>query len=143
MKTTWDGLPVSKEMPYGASVVVWRERDGKREWLVLHRAHHRPEYAGEWAWTPPSGARLPDEEIDACARRELLEETGLELECVPTGLREDWAIYVAEAPLDAQVVLDAEHDRHEWLSLEDAVLRCLPEQVAATVAAAEEWLNGG
>ncbi len=140
--TTWDGLPVSKEMPFGASVAVWRDRDGRREWLVLHRAHHGPDYAGEWAWTPPSGARFPSEPVDECARRELREETGLELACMPTGERVDWAIYVAEAPADAQVVLDAEHDRYEWLSLEEAIERCLPEPVAATLAAADAAISG-
>jgi len=143
VETTWDGLPVSSEPPHGASVVVWRERHGEVEWLILHRAHHGPQYAGDWAWTPPSGARLPGEDVDECARRELREETGLQLELSPTGEREDWAIYVAEAPLDAVVTLDAEHDAYAWLSLADATARCLPEIAGATIAVAADFLRRG
>ena len=37
METTWDGLPVARERPYACAVVVWREIDGRREFLLLHR----------------------------------------------------------------------------------------------------------
>lgn len=106
---TWDGLPVSAERPYGASVLVWRAGAGRREWLILHRRHHGPAYEGDWAWTPPSGARLPGEPVEACARRELTEETGLgALALVPTDCGNDeWVLYAAEAPMDAEVRLDA------------------------------------
>ena len=62
IETTWDGLPVAREKPYGASILVWRRAGAGREWLVLHRAHHGRDYAGDWGWTPPAGARLPGEE---------------------------------------------------------------------------------
>jgi 8-oxo-dGTP pyrophosphatase MutT (NUDIX family) len=76
-RATWDGLAVSREKPYGASVVVWRYIDGEREFLLLHRrAPGGPDFAGDWAWTPPGEARLPGESIDQTARRELREETG-------------------------------------------------------------------
>jgi hypothetical protein len=71
MRTTWDGLPISHEPPYGATVVVYRDRGRAPEVLLLHRAHHGPDHAGDWTWTPPTGSRLPDEPIDQCARREL------------------------------------------------------------------------
>ena len=79
LRTTWDGLPISEEPPFGATVVVYRHNGARLEILLLHRAHHGPDYVGDWAWTPPAGSRLPDEPIEACARRELLEETGLDL----------------------------------------------------------------
>jgi hypothetical protein len=61
-RATWDGLAVSREKPYGASVVVWRYIDGEREFLLLHRrAPGGPDFAGDWAWTPPGEARLPGE----------------------------------------------------------------------------------
>jgi hypothetical protein len=43
---------------------------------------------------------------------------------------EDVALYVAQATSDAEVAVDVEHDRFEWVSLEVAVRRCLPSVVA-------------
>jgi 8-oxo-dGTP pyrophosphatase MutT (NUDIX family) len=132
LRETWGGLPVSEEKPFGATVAVWRGVDDGVEWLILHRMHHGPAFEGEWAWSPPSGARLPDEPLEECARRELLEETGLDLDFEPTGCGgADWAVYVAEAPADVQVELSPEHDRFEWLPLAEATARCLPGAVAS------------
>ena len=79
IRTTWDGLPISDEWPFGATVIVYRVRFAKPEVLLLHRAHYGPDHAGDWAWTPTAASRLPGEPIDQCARRELREETGLEV----------------------------------------------------------------
>jgi 8-oxo-dGTP pyrophosphatase MutT (NUDIX family) len=127
---TWDGREVAGEPPFGATVAVWRERDGVREWLVLHRAHHGRDYEGDWAWTPPSGARYPGETIHACARRELVEETGLALDPQPVHLDREWALFVVRASADADVTLDAEHDAFDWLSVDEACARCMPSAVA-------------
>ncbi|MFL5936546.1 MAG: NUDIX domain-containing protein [Gaiellaceae bacterium] len=136
IETTWDGLPVAREKPYGASILVWRRaRDGRR-WLVLHRGRPGVDDAGDWAWTPPAGARLPGEAVLACAERELREETGLSLPLTETGLGgDDWPLFAAEAPPDAEVRLDDEHDRYEWLSLEDAAARCFPAFVGESFSA--------
>ena len=142
MSTTWDGLPISDQPPFGAAIVVFRPGRARPEFLLLHRAHHGPDYLGDWAWTPPSGARLPGEPIETCAARELHEETGLLLPLVPTECGSaDWPLYLAEAPPDAPVVLDGEHDRFEWVPADQASLRCLPEQVGRSLAAAERWLT--
>jgi 8-oxo-dGTP pyrophosphatase MutT (NUDIX family) len=136
MRTTWDGLPVSAERPHGVTVVVYRHGAGGLEVLLLHRAHHGPEYAGDWAWTPPAGSRWPGEPVATCARRELHEEAGLELEVRLTDCgTPDWAVYVAEAPLGAEVSLahDPEHDRFEWLAPGPAAARCRPALVAAAL----------
>ncbi|MCC6455453.1 MAG: NUDIX domain-containing protein [Caldilineaceae bacterium] len=134
LATTWDGLPISPEAPFGALIVVYRRGVAGVELLVLHRTHNGPTYEGDWAWTPPSGARLPNEPIDACARRELLEETGLTLPLQATGQGLDsWAVYTAEATPDSAIVLDAEHDRFEWVKLDVALARCLPEPVAQSI----------
>ncbi|MBA3330077.1 MAG: hypothetical protein H0T39_04240, partial [Actinobacteria bacterium] len=62
METTWDGLPVARERPYACCVVVWREGERGREFLLLHRmAPGGAGFEGDWAWTPPSGARQPGE----------------------------------------------------------------------------------
>jgi 8-oxo-dGTP pyrophosphatase MutT (NUDIX family) len=131
VERTWDGLPVAQERPYVACVVVWREGAAGREFLVLHRAHFGADFAGDWAWTPPAGARQPGEDPAAAARRELQEETGLELRLAPVrSPNPDVAYYLAEAYHDAEVTLDAEHDAHRWLPLEAAAELCLPATVA-------------
>lgn len=133
--TTWEGLPISPDAPFGTSIIVYRRAAQGVEFLILHRAHDGPAYEGEWAWTPPSGARLPDEPVDECARRELWEETGLTLPIHATkrGL-ESWAIYFAEADDYTTITLDAEHDRYAWVTLDEAMTRCLPARVADGVA---------
>jgi 8-oxo-dGTP pyrophosphatase MutT (NUDIX family) len=132
---------VSPENPYGASIVVWRRATGGPEFLVLHRKHHGPDFEGDWAWTPPLGARLPGEALEDAARRELLEEAGLDLPLAPTELgSDDWAVFLAEAPADAGVVLDDEHDRFDWLPADEASAKCLPSLVARTLVAVDKRL---
>jgi 8-oxo-dGTP pyrophosphatase MutT (NUDIX family) len=129
--TTWDGQAVSREPPHGASVVVYRRIDNAYEFLVLHRAGNGPDYEGDWAWTPPSGARYPGEPVDQCALRELREESGLSLTPKRTQFGSaDWEVYIAEASPTDSVELDAEHDRFEWLAIEVAIARCKPKRVA-------------
>jgi 8-oxo-dGTP pyrophosphatase MutT (NUDIX family) len=125
------------EPPLGAAVLVSRRRpDGEREWLILHRAHNGAAHEGDWAWTPPSGLRLPGEDPAECARRELHEEAGLELDVQPLGVgAAEWAVFAAEAPPDAVVSLDFEHDRYEWVTLDEAERRCLPASVGTAFRA--------
>jgi hypothetical protein len=103
LETTWDGLPISAEPPFGATIVVFRCPDDGLEVLMLHRAHHGPDFAGDWAWTPPA---------------------------------DDWWVYLAEASPASVVVIDAEHDRFEWLPVELAYARCTPELARAPLGAA-------
>ncbi|HLX32224.1 MAG TPA: NUDIX domain-containing protein [Gaiellaceae bacterium] len=131
MEETWDGLPVARERPFACCVVVWRAAESGREFLVLHRAHFGPDFGGEWAWTPPSGARQPGEPPDWAAARELQEETGLELPLRGIdSVNPDVALYLAEAQPDAAIVLDPEHDAFRWLPLAAAAELCLPATVA-------------
>jgi len=122
---------MSPDPPFGTSIIVYRRAQQGIKFLILHRAQDGPAQEGDWAWTPPSGARLPNEPVDECARRELQEETGLTLPIHATGRGlEIWAIYHAEASADQIVTLDAEHDRHEWVTLDEALTRCHPAAVA-------------
>jgi 8-oxo-dGTP pyrophosphatase MutT (NUDIX family) len=140
---TWDGLPIAPEEPHGAAILVRRHQadgGGLPSYLVLHRAHHGPDYAGDWAWTPPSGSRQPGESVLAAALRELTEETGL----VAAGqdlraldLSGDWARFGLDVPAGQDVRVDAEHDRFEWLAASDAIARCMPAVVADGVRLAE------
>lgn len=143
MEKTWDGQPISPEAPYGASIVVYRRTVQGYETLLLHRAWRGPHYEGDWAWTPPSGARLPGEPIERCAARELLEEAGitapLRMVSEPTA---DWVVYVAEVGPDTAVrLVDAEHDRYEWVPFETALKRCRPEPVAHGIASAAAFIE--
>ena len=126
---TWDGLFISEEPPHGATVLVLRRDAGVVEYLVLRRSIVASDEA-DWAWGPPCGARFPGEDVEACARRELEEETGLRLALHGINHAPDWASYWAEAPFDAPVRLSAEHDRYEWVTRDEAVRRCQPAVVA-------------
>ncbi len=46
----------------------------------------------------------------------------------------DWRSYWAEAPHDATIIADVEHDRYEWLTPDEALRRCLPERVRDNLA---------
>jgi len=127
-------MPIADTNPIGASVIVYREINGNLQILILHRAHHGPDYEGDWAWTPPSGARQPGEDVDLVARRELLEETGLRgaPEKTPCG-NDRWYVYQLMYDGKAPIILDDEHDRYDWVNVEEAIHRCQPERVAAQI----------
>ena len=149
MGMTWDGLPISADPPHGCAIVVFQRVGSGLRLLLLHRKHNGSAYEGDWAWTSPSGARLPGEPVIACAQRELAEEAGLTLQLHPTDCgAPDWFIYWAEAPHDATVtLLDAEHDRYEWLTPGEALRRIAPDRVrhdlARVIALLEELRQPG
>ncbi len=138
---TWDGLPVAADQPHGAAIHV--RRSGTGEYLILHRAHHGPGYEGDWAWTPPSGSRLPAEPVLAAALRELAEESGLVAaasDLRALDLSGPWAHFRLDVPDSARPRLDAEHDRFEWLAAGPAIARCQPAVVGAGLRRAESVL---
>jgi 8-oxo-dGTP pyrophosphatase MutT (NUDIX family) len=125
-----------------AAVAVWRRTESGIEWLVLHRSHFAPEFAGDWAWGTPGGGCEPGESVEECARRELREETGLDAECVPTDcggksgrtFGYDFVLFHAEVDAHAEVVLSWEHDEYRWLTLDEAQALCLPAYVGDQLA---------
>jgi 8-oxo-dGTP pyrophosphatase MutT (NUDIX family) len=138
--TTWDGEPISRERPHGATIVVASRSPLGWRYLLLHRAYHGPDYDGDWAWTPPSGSRKPGEEVTACAIRELREESGLRERPSAVAANDvDWAIFALEIPCGTPITVDGtEHDRLEWVTYADARLRCKPAALIASFTAACE-----
>jgi 8-oxo-dGTP pyrophosphatase MutT (NUDIX family) len=132
--TTWDGEPVSREPPHGATVVVAALAPDGWRCLLLHRAHHGPSWDGDWAWTPPAGSRKPGEAVTACAVRELHEETGL-IATPRAVVTEDigWAVFALEVPWGTEVAADGtEHDRFEWVTVAEALRRSQPAALSET-----------
>jgi 8-oxo-dGTP pyrophosphatase MutT (NUDIX family) len=138
--TTWDGEPISRERPHGPTIVVASRAPRGWRYLLLHRAHHGPDYDGDWAWTPPSGSRKPGEEVTACAVRELREETGLHERPRPVVASSvDWAVFALEIPWGTLIAVDGtEHDRLEWVTYAEACRRCKPAALAASFTTACE-----
>ena len=131
---TYDGQPVAADDPRGTTIVVRRPGTAGWEYLLLHRAHEGPEYAGDWAWTCPAGCRLPGEPIEPAALRELAEESGIVDHAIwAVDLSGPWAVFSVEVEADQQVALDAEHDQFAWLSADEAVTRILPASVAEQI----------
>ena len=130
--TTWDGEPVSREPPHGATVVVAALAPDGWRCLLLHRAHHGPAWEGDWAWTPPAGSRKPGEPVTACAARELREETGLVASPRPVATKDiDWAVFSLEVPWGTEVAVDGtEHDRFEWVTVAEVLRRSRPAAVS-------------
>jgi 8-oxo-dGTP pyrophosphatase MutT (NUDIX family) len=126
----------------GTAVVVWRRAAGGPEVLLLHQSVRGPEYDGDWAWSSPGGSLEPGETSEACAVRELLEETGLDLPLTRvTAADLPIALFTCEARDDHEIVLSDEHDRFEWVPFDDAVARCRPEKVVVTLEAARRSLR--
>lgn len=139
---TWDGLPISSEPPHGAAILVYRRVGGRIDFLLLHRAG-QPQ-TGDWVWTPPAGARLPGEEIETCAKRELREEAALELTLTASDFgSENWPQFLAEAPPECEIRLSEEHDSWEWVEANEACERVLPVVVSDAMRRALDHLSGG
>ncbi|MGH3497159.1 MAG: GNAT family N-acetyltransferase [Nocardioidaceae bacterium] len=129
--TTWDGLQIAGDEPIGASVVVRRPSRGGHDYLLLHRAHEGPDYAGDWAWTSPAGYRRPGEPIVTGAERELVEETGIAgADVRAVDLSGRWAVFAADIGVDVRIdLVDPEHDRYDWLPPDEAMARISPHWV--------------
>lgn len=128
---TWDGRAIAADRPTGSTVVVRRRTaTGAVEALTLHRNGNGPDYEGDWAWTAPAGCRQPGEAVYPAALRELEEEAGLGgLDIWAVDLSQRWALFAVDVAADTEVrLVDPEHDRYEWLTIEQTT-RVLPTHV--------------
>ena len=106
-----------------AGGVVWRPRPGGSvEVLVVHRPHYDD-------WSLPKGKADPGEDDEACALREVEEETGLRcglgLELASTSYidrkgRPKVVRYWAMTPQSGAVELNNEVDEARWVTMEEA-----------------------
>lgn len=128
---------------HSVQVVIYRERNGVREYLMLHRLPERGDF-----WQPVTGSikRKREETPIEAARRELFEETGYEaavsdLDYVHTFIVEKkWSKKGMEAhqPIfnrehsfcvrvsgDYVAISPKEHDGYEWLPYDEAFGRLI------------------
>ncbi|HUR77319.1 MAG TPA: NUDIX hydrolase [Acidimicrobiales bacterium] len=107
-----DGLFLSPTPPWGASVLVLRDRSV----LLLWRG---------CGWTPPAITRLPDEPIAVCAARALDETVGLTLALWPVAdVDPGWAVFVASVSGEPLIRPDRVCESFAWVPLDEARRRC-------------------
>lgn len=140
-RTAVRGEPLPEDGYHIVSDILLRHVDG--DYLLMRRALDKPTHPGAWEATA-GGSALAGETPLACARRELLEETGIagrSFRKVGDCIRHDnhcwFHAYVAEtdAPKDAVALQAGETIDYRWLDAE-AFLRfmrsdaAIPGQVA-------------
>ncbi len=128
---------------------VVRDAAGRSLWI-------RREHDGDTWWILPGGGVEPGETPEAAARRELLEETGLEVRLGGLGYRvlrhgrvqryfaAEVVRVVGAAGTGPEYGADGQHRRGratpEWLlPSEIATRRCLPPPIAAALARGDAW----
>jgi 8-oxo-dGTP pyrophosphatase MutT (NUDIX family) len=131
-----------------AAVLLERRADGEAEpsVLLLKRAVE----PGFGEWDLPAGYLDPHESFEMAARRETLEEAGMDVELVQlTGVYHSapanavTAVFRARAVEDsASVTIDAESSDHAWVA-RSAVASWLPRMAFASMARAlADWAGG-
>jgi 8-oxo-dGTP pyrophosphatase MutT (NUDIX family) len=141
--------------PLEVAVVVWRPGPEGPKFLVLLRSPERQGY-----WHLVAGGVGWGEDPAGAAKRELVEETGLDADVVTLGIERSYllddeppevrarfapdvtavelVLFRAEAPWGWEPALDEEHVEYRWCDADGAVrLLRYPEPQEAVRAAAE------
>ena len=143
-----DGTVIRRDMIFHpGAVVILPVLDA--EHVVLLR-NHRP-VIGETLWEVPAGTREPDEPIEDCARRELLEETGYQaakwtslgyLYASPGVLNEKLHLFVAENLTPGTMRPEADEDLEPvTVRFDEAIRMCLAGEIkdAKTITCLLLW----
>lgn len=109
--------------------------DDQGRCLLVRRSKANRHYVGAWEW--PGGKAENGETFDAGVRREVREETGLEVTLLKLALAfqvEMTALHLVVLCMEARVAggalcLSAEHDESAWVSLDRLGERALPDGV--------------
>jgi ADP-ribose pyrophosphatase len=147
-QTKADGTVIRRDMIFHpGAVVILPVLD--RDHVVLLR-NHRP-VIEETLWEVPAGTREPDEPIEDCARRELLEETGYQaanwrglgyLYASPGVLDEKLHLFVAENLTPGTMRPEADEDLEPvTVKFDEAIRMCLAGEIkdAKTITSLLLW----
>ena len=110
--------------------------DAEGRCLMIRRSAHNRNFVGCWEW--PGGKADPGESFDQAVRREVLEETGLDVEITALAGATEFempAVHVVLLCLEARLtggslLLSEEHDDSAWVPLAELDARPLPASFA-------------
>jgi len=116
-------------------------RNSEGQCLLLRRSAKNKGFIGCWEW--PGGKADPGEAFDEALRREVREETGLEIELLHTIGAFDFEMASARIvtlcmeakPIGGTLRLSEEHDEYAWVPLEEVLSRDLVPNLKGTAAA--------
>jgi type II secretory ATPase GspE/PulE/Tfp pilus assembly ATPase PilB-like protein/8-oxo-dGTP pyrophosphatase MutT (NUDIX family) len=146
-------VPTKKTKIVAGVVDVYVIRRNGGDWRVL-TLHRVPDTKRPNSWEMVHGKIDADERPERAAVREVREETGLEIDALynltvnPFYLHESQTVqlaivFVAFVADDAEVRLSEEHQRYEWLSLDDACSRFTWPRAAHALRDARHLLGKG
>lgn len=133
-------------LQFSAGIIVFRETDKGRVYLLLHYPHGH--------WDLAKGKLEKGETREQAAHRELMEETGLKAHIIPGFehelsyffkhgselIKKTVSFFVGETDTQ-EVCLSHEHSGFAWLSYQDALERLSFENAKEILEKAELFLN--
>ena len=123
-------MPESKPIRWAVKAALF---DTSHRCLLIRRSAANRGFAGYWEW--PGGKADPGEAPDTALRREVREETGLEVECTGLAGASEFEMPAARIILvcllarqtGGELRLSHEHDAFDWVPLEELAQRQIVE----------------